>query len=266
MDKYGGIEMNLGPGKKGIMLLVAVAALVPFGWKPAQSIVYRPMVEQKLLSLVEMSGAQPVEVNVQGWTRVNKKFISLEELEKLACKSAKRLGENSPQLMSEEGSDFRQVRIQSVLEEGSVLNLTAQSLINYNQPDRKGETYVTVNIVQKVEGKKAAFWSYPVEAALTLSLSGKPQVLTNMVAARGGKMSAQAQEKMLGELFGAVEAQKVDGINTEQLYSVTGFTPSIKERLEIGDKQVNLNIAFRYHNDDGHTYIYIGSPLLIGEY
>lgn len=254
------------PLTKGVLLLIAAAALLPFGWEPAQSMVYRPKVEEKLYDLVEMSGAAPVELNVQGWTRVNDEFVSLEELEQLAKKSAQRLGENSPRIISEGSADFRQVRIQSILENGSMMSLAAQSLINYGQPDRKGETYVTISVVERVKEKKPAFWSDRVRSALFFPFGSTPQVLTNIVAAKPGKMSSEAQEEMLTELFGAAEAQKIDGINTEELCSITGFTPVIRDSLEIGNNEVNLNIAVRYHNDDGQTYIYIGSPLLIGEY
>lgn len=253
--------------KKALMLLIAVAALVPFGWEPAQSMVYRPRVEDNLYSLVETAGAQAVEFHIQGWTRANRKFISLEELEKLARKTAARLGEKNPQLISDGGTDFRQVHIQSALGRGSVLNLSAQSLINYSYPEGRGETYLTVSIVQKAKGSDTPLWSDSVRGSLSFPFSGKtPQVLTTVVASKPGEMSDREQEKVISRLLDAARAEKIDGINTQELYSVTGYTPAIKDSLEIGENEVNLNIAVRYHNDDGQTYIYIGSPLLTGEY
>jgi len=256
----------IGGARKAVLLLIAVAALVPFAWKPAQSMVYRPMVEERLYQLVEISGAKPVELNIQGWTRINEKFISLEDLEKIALKSAKRLGDDHPRVISEGGSDFRQVRIQSNLENGRVLSLAAQSLINYGKPDNQGETYLTVSVVQKYGQGEKALSSEAVRAALFFPFAERPQVLTNVIASKPGKMSPKEQEELLSRLFSALEAKKIDGITTEQLCSVTGFTPVIHDSLEIGDNEVNLNIALRHHNEDDQTYIYIGSPLLVGEY
>ena len=68
------------------------------------------------------------------------------------------------------------------------------------------------------------------------------------------------QEKLLSEMFSAAKAEKIDGINTDQLLSVTGFTLCNKGMPGSWRHQVNLNIALRYHIDDGQTYIYIGSP------
>lgn len=259
-------KVSLSLRKKIMMLVIAAVALVPFGWEPAQSMVCRPKIEESLYELVKMSGAQPVEVNIQGWTKVNNQFISLEELQQLARKTAKKLGNPNPQVVSEGGGDFRQVRIQSAMGDNSVLSLAAQSLINYGQPDNQGETYITVSIVQGVKDRSSRLSSEAVKGALFSPFGEKPQVLTNIVASLPGKLSAAEQEQLLSRLFAAAEAKRIDGINTEQLYSVTGFTPAIKDRLEIGENQVNLNIAVRYHNEDGRTYIYIGSPLLIGEY
>lgn len=252
--------------RKCVMLLIAGLALVPFGWEPAQSIVYKPKVEDSLYQLVEKAKASPVELNVQGWARVNHRFVSLEDLEAIVRKSAARLGENHPNLISEDGSDFRQVRVQTVLGDGSILNLAAQSLVNYGEPGGRGETYITANVVQKLSGTRTAFWADKVRSALSYTFGNVPQVLTNITAAKQGEMSTQAQDALLAELFEAARAEKIDGIRDEQLCSVTGYTSRISDRLEIGEDDINLNIAIRYHNDIGQTYIYIGSPLLAGEY
>ena len=252
--------------QKALLLLIAAAALVPFAWKPAQSMVYRPMIEDRLYQLVEMADAKPVSLDIQGWTRVNKEFISVEELEKLALKSAKRLGDKNPQLISEGGNDFRQVRIQSLLDNGCVLSLAAQSLINYGRPENEGETYITVSVVQKYQGSDKTITTETVRGALFFPLAEKPQVLTNIIASKPGRMTTQQQEELLGDLFAAAEAERIDGINTEELCSVTGFSHEIPGSLEVGENQVNLNISIRHHNEDDHTYIYIGSPLLVGEY
>lgn len=85
----------------------------------------------------------------------------------MALQVASRLGDNRPELISEESSDFRQVRVQSVLGDGSLLNLTAQSLINYGEPGGQGETYITVNLARKLSGKRPEFWSDKVRSALS---------------------------------------------------------------------------------------------------
>lgn len=258
--------MSLSRFKKGVLLIIAIAALIPFAWEPARSMVCYPSVEVKLYQLASMAEAAPVELNVQGWVRVKDKFVTMQELEALARKSAGRMGENNPQIHSQNGTDFRQVRIHSVLDDGRVLSLAAQSLINYRHPEGQGETYVTISIAQKVSTENSTVVSPMVRGALFFPFGGQPQVLTNIVAAKPGRMSVKEQEALLTSLFSVAEAQKIDGINTEQLCSGTGFTPEIKDRLEIGENEVNLNIALRYHNEDGQTYINIGSPLLTGEY
>jgi len=252
--------------KRVLMLAVLLSALVPFCWEPAQSMVYNLGIEDRLYRLVELSGARPVELNVQGWARVNEKFVTIGELERIARKTAGRLGGSDLQPIKENGDDFRQVRIQSLLDGRTVLNVAAQSLINYSRPGRLGETYLTVSIARRIDRDDRSRWADRLRSALAAAGGDGPQVLTNIIAAVPGKLSGEEKRDMANRLFEAVGAEKVEGIDADGLFSLTGYTPKFKDSLRIGENKVNINIAVRYHSSDGQTYIYIGAPLLIGEY
>jgi len=252
--------------KRLLMLAVILITLVPFCWEPAQSTVYNLDIEDRLYRLVELSGARPVELNVQGWARVNEKFVTIGELERIAGRTAGRLGDNDPQLITENDGDFRQVRIQSLLDDRTVLNVAAQSLINYSQPRRRGETYLTVSIARKIDRDDGSRWADRLRSALAAAGGGEPQVLTNIIAAVPGKLSGEEKRDMARRLFEAAGAEKVEGIDADGLFSLTGYTPKFKDSLRIGENKVNINIAVRYHSSDGQTYIYIGAPILTGEY
>jgi len=248
------------------MVLVILAALFPFYWEPAQSMVYNLGSEEILYKLVEKSGAKPVELMVQGWTKVSSSYMEIEPLKSTALKTAERLGAVNPELKAEEGKDFRQVRIQHFAEDGTLISIAAQSFINYTLPNRGGETYVTVSLARKINEKEKHYWSSRVKSALSFSGGSNPQVLTNVTAVLPGKLSLKAKRELVDKLFSEAKAKKIGGVENSELVSCTGFTPRIREKIKLGKNFVNLNVALRYHNSDGQTYIYIGSPLLVGEY
>ncbi|KUK11097.1 MAG: hypothetical protein XD50_0542 [Clostridia bacterium 41_269] len=248
------------------MVLIILAALFPFYWQPAQSMVYNLGSEEILYKLVENSGAKPVELMVQGWTKVNRSYMEISPLKRTALKTAERLGVRNPELKVEESRDFRQVRVQHLSEDGTLISIAAQSLINYTLPNRAGETYVTVSLARKINVGEKHYWSSRVKTALSFPGGSTPQVLTNITAVYPGKLSLKAKRELVDNLFSAAKAKKIGGVENSELVSCTGFAPGIREKIKLGKNFVNLNVALRYHNSDGQTYIYIGSPLLVGEY
>ncbi|NLJ99975.1 MAG: YwmB family TATA-box binding protein [Clostridia bacterium] len=252
--------------KKTIGIIVILLALFPFFYQPAHSMVYNPPVEDRIYGMLEQSDASPMELNVQGWCKVSNRFMKVEELESLAGRISKKLGARNPEFITENGEDFRQVRGQISLDEDTILSIAAQSLVNFSTPSRREETYLTASIVHRAVPDNRKYWSKVMRASLASAGGERPQVLTNLTGTLPGRLSLDDKNRIAESLFEGMGVQEIQGIKEEGLFSLTGFTPRIRENLKIGNKKVNLNIALRYHSSDGRTYIYIGSPLLVGEY
>jgi hypothetical protein len=76
---------------------------------------------------------------------------------------------------------------------------------------------------------------------------------------------AQMKEKA-SSVFLSSGASFVDGVDYENMVSISGYIPGIKDKISYMNKLVNLNIALRYSRTDGCTYIWIGSPIILLEY
>ena len=88
--------MNRQRIKTAVMLLVAVLVLVPFAWEPAQSMVYRPRVEENCTAWWKYQGAS-CETKCPGVDAGKQEVYYPEELERLAEKAAIRLGKVLPE-------------------------------------------------------------------------------------------------------------------------------------------------------------------------
>lgn len=77
------------------------------------------------------------------------------------------------------------------------------------------------------------------------------------------------QSKVITVLLKTMKAQKVETYSNKEITSATAFSPRLQGRipgLNISGKRYNLQIAVRNNKNKAKTYVYIGSPLILGEY
>lgn len=81
-----------------------------------------------------------------------------------------------------------------------------------------------------------------------------------------GEVSSSRKLLLIERMFEVFKAETIEVYKTSNAVSATGFTPFISIRLGHGKKQYNLQAAVRYNGIEDKTYIYLGTPLLLGEY
>jgi hypothetical protein len=76
-----------------------------------------------------------------------------------------------------------------------------------------------------------------------------------------------SQKELLSLVLKKMEAQPIDIYQEKNVTSITAFSPILKTRpVNAGLSQVNLQTAMRCNRLEHRTYIYIGSPIILGEY
>lgn len=81
-----------------------------------------------------------------------------------------------------------------------------------------------------------------------------------------GKMTSEQMKQVALNIINNKKAIFVDGIEDDNLVSVSAFLPTLEERKKCNNSFVNLNIALRYSSINNCTYIWVGSPLIFVEY
>ena len=77
------------------------------------------------------------------------------------------------------------------------------------------------------------------------------------------------QYKIITVMLKTMKACKVDAFDNNEITNVIAFSPSLEEKvpvLRLNGTKYNLQIAIRNNNRKAKTYIYIGSPLILGVY
>lgn len=220
-----------------------------------------------LKKALEAAGARSESARLESWGRVNAIFVDLERVSGIAAEAAQILGLNSRLTWEKEQSaNFRTCFWEGEVEPGTFLYLSVQSL---KGPKEEGETYLLVSWEsQTKEGDVTYLLSrWEQQAAKVFRQFQADHRLTYILTAQiPGYLSQEEQRRRAESILAALEATKVEGIEDEEMISLSAYTPLLPQHLEVIGRRVNLNVALRYHGTDNITYLHLGSPLLGGEY
>ncbi|QCX33378.1 hypothetical protein FDN13_06460 [Caloramator sp. E03] len=62
------------------------------------------------------------------------------------------------------------------------------------------------------------------------------------------------------------KAKLIDKMEDRTLVSFYGYSPYIKDKVEVNGQDFNINVALRFSKTEGCTYIFIGTPVINAEY
>jgi hypothetical protein len=127
------------------------------------------------------------------------------------------------------------------------------------------EVYLTINVESDTQPAAPREWHKKVEAILAKAGSNH-HITTCLVGWLDGKLEKDEWGRRLDNAGRALNLVETETLDQPNFISITGFSPVLPHRLEIADKRVNVNMAMRYSPYDNRTYVFIGSPVIAGEY
>ncbi|MCG0278553.1 MAG: YwmB family TATA-box binding protein [Thermanaeromonas sp.] len=222
-----------------------------------------PLLERALKSV----GAQGESVRLEAWGVLSSTFVEIEELARKAGEAAEDLKLRSDFPWKEENQPgFRSVSWEGEVEPGVVLYLSVQSLKDLSG---KGETYLLLSWEGSIgeRGIAELLQQWQEQAVKVFQRSAAEPRFTYLVIGRiPGYLSLEERKQRVQTVLSAFEATKIEGLEEEELVSITAYSPLLPQKVEVAGQKANLNVALRFHSTDNTTYLYLGSPLLGGEY
>ncbi|TDA69742.1 MAG: hypothetical protein D9V47_04510 [Clostridia bacterium] len=203
--------------------------------------------------------AEPVGAEIQGWGP-GKAGMPGEprELETLARRLTEDLGATAGEFRWEEYPDLYSVSLTGAAPGGVSTYTLVQS-----QPGADGKFSIFSSV--RTPGPFLSPW--PDRLAAALRQAGVvPELRWQYTATLPGKLSHAEQRKVVAAVMGVYGAVTVEGVAEEELYSVSAYTHKLQPAVDVAGRQINLNVGLRYHSYDHLTYLYLGIPLLDGEY
>ncbi len=207
------------------------------------------------------SGANLEEINLQVWGQISNTVNTEEEVKTQYRILAEILGPGSIQpVVQKEKDGF--LSLSSLTEQGeNILQLVIQTV-----PMGPGQGGTFLGLSFRTNDVTAAREMYGNISAYLSSLASGHQVGVMWTGTLPGKLSFAQRFALAQSLAQTVGAYFVDGLEEDELTSLTYYSKRGQGFLTVNERKLNINIALRFHADRGVTYLHVGSPLIFQEY
>lgn len=205
-----------------------------------------------IISLFEASGSQFVKVEVEG----SAKFYTKDTL--------KQIGIN---LLQGSGyDDFKEVEAANDMVIIKSSSRDGDACVLCKKLDSENLIYASLtlshydyekninNTIRRTISK--AFWIYNSKPSFSSLVQGKYDYI----------MDNKEKRKAAQRVFSSCKGKVYEGIDDENIISLTGYSPYFYDSISYMGRKINLNTALRYSKSDSCTYIWIASPLILREY
>lgn len=258
----------------GIALTVGFAAGLLSWWLGQQLMTYKPLEDGSLtekdpiLTAFQGSGAKFEKLNFIGWAQINTQYLSEKKLISLAKEIAANFGSiNGFTLEAEDNKTWRQIKLDSKAQVEKSYREDIHILIqSRNGPESiKARTYYSINITSN-SLEKYQFLKDQFEKSLKNVNESNKGLTTIITGWYSGTITAKGMKNIANKTLALSEAKIVEGIGEKNFLSISAYTPQIKNKIRINDREINFNVALRVNAVDRKTYFYLGSPIIAREY
>ncbi|MFZ5753391.1 MAG: YwmB family TATA-box binding protein, partial [Bacillota bacterium] len=207
------------------------------------------------------SGANLEEINLQVWGQISNTVDTEEQLKEKYRILAQALGFDSLQPVVQKEKDGFLILSNLMEREDSVMQLVMQAI-----PAATGYGGSCLGLSFRTTDVTVAQVMYGNISAALARIGSEHQVGVVWTGSLPGKLSTAKRSLLAQSLAETVEARFVEGMEEEQVTSLTYYTNQGQGFLTVNKQKLNINIALRFHADKGSTYIHVGSPLIYQEY
>lgn len=212
------------------------------------------------------TGAGFKNMDIRGWAQLNNRYSSKDELQNVINQVVTGLHADIKKIKTSEqdNDNFISVIKSGWLDRQTYLTVITQTMRESGR-GQNGETYLIVGFshfgapenYRLLRNKMVGVFT-PVKAEAHFS--------TIISGIMPKKIDAAEMQNLTKKVMEKAGAKIVENYADARMTSVSGFSPEIADRLTLGRKRVNINMAVRYDSVDKNTYVYIGSPIITTEY
>ncbi|GAX89630.1 YwmB family TATA-box binding protein [Effusibacillus lacus] len=209
------------------------------------------------------SGAQGEGYSVHNWSVVNSQYLPMDALKLMAGKINAELAIPDPQehKNSEERQNVYQLYGQWDPHTSVSLILTSMNLSEHPQ-----QTVLVIKIERESDRLQDIPEHIEKVKQAAAQVGATPQISTCIKGFFNDRIEGMERDQLVSGIFAAVEANEVEGIRSDSLTSVSGYSPIVLEYIMTNKKRMNLQVAVHYDEYSAKTRILVGSPIVTIEY
>ncbi|TZE81305.1 YwmB family TATA-box binding protein [Calorimonas adulescens] len=211
---------------------------------------------------LERSGAAFDGAEINGFSLLNEKFMGYRLLEETVENLAQRIGnQNIYRISGIDEEDYRQVTLKGE-DNDAAFAITIQT---YNLPSGP-ESYLIVNCYIKDSSEDIGEAYEEVKKCFDALKVKKPQISVILTGHFDKKLSEKDMNTIVSSIMSSLDASYTKNRLYDDMLTMTGYSEKLGEYIELGNEKINLNLAMRYSDSDGKTYLWLGTPVITTDY
>ena len=219
---------------------------------------------QVLQALLGSVGAEIVAGEVQFYAILDDEYRTMAELEETMLEVGELLGLTGGEVQRGQGETYRVLEVTGLTTFGPEVHLVVQSNPGTANLGSSPQTYLL--IVGRDSSAEKIKTMVTRLSQLILPLAPQGQISVYLTGQLPGKRTAEEMGQIARRALRTLGATEVEGIEGQELISLTAYTPLLKEDIFIDGQRFNLNLAVRYDDYHDKTVLSAGFPVIHGTY
>lgn len=244
--------------KKRILLLLVCALLAVGSFDAAANPIRTLTEEEALITSFESTGAEVLESTISCWTKLNDKFLTINQIDAVMDSIIEHINPDKATATKKiESGD----QLNKIVLYGSKGNKAYNIAIESVKQGTVGETYIVIDVSMDKSYKGLMSERQNITSAIQVDESSI-NFSSCIIGTYKGKLEERDADKKSRIALQSINARKVEGIENQELKSISAFSSSVGGYIMSDQARVNVQLAIRYSSYDDKTYIWIGTPLI----
>ena len=214
--------------------------------------------EEALITSFDSTGADVLESTISCWTKLNSKFLTIKQIEAEMTGIVSKINPDKATIVKSIESDGQ---LNKIVLYGFKGNKTYSIAIESLKQETGGETYIVLDVSIDKSYEDLMTERQNIINGVQAEV-GSINFSSCIIGTYKGRMSEKDVDKKSRIALQSINAKRVEGIENEELKSISAFSSSVGEYLISDQAKVNVQLAIRYSSYDDKTYIWIGTPLI----
>jgi hypothetical protein len=244
--------------RKKILLLLMCALLTVGSFDAAVYPVIAYTEEEALITSFESTGADILESTISCWTKLDGRFRTMKQIEASMAGIVSRINLEDSTVVKSVESDGQ---LNKIVLYGSKEEKTYSIAIESVKQEDQGETYIVFDVSMDKSYEDLMTERRNIVNALQVDETSI-NFSSCIIGTYKGRMAEKEADKKSRIALQSIKAEKVEGIENEELKSISAFSSSVGGYVLSDQSRVNVQLAIRYSSYDDKTYIWIGTPLI----
>lgn len=244
--------------RKKILLLIICALFLVGTFDAAEKPVESLTEEEALITSFKSTGADVLESTISCWTKLNNRFIDIEQIETEMSGIVRRIApEKAIVVKSDESGGGLNKKVVYCFKGNRTYSIAIESV----KQETVEETYVVIDV-----SIDRSYQELIAERQNMIDAVHKPEGSISfsscIIGTYKGRLDDKDADKKTRIALQSINANKVEGMENDELKSISAFSSSVGGYMASDKTGVNVQLAIRYSSYDDKTYIWIGTPLI----